>query len=199
MLKHTDGLTTLDQELFPGLREELDRKRWRLKKWAFVLMLSVVMVLGSGRLWLTSRKQATDIADQASSQDAVKTHPGEQAAGNSWLGEWQITISDAVKTLRAIPKGTVIPVEIETAQFRGLGQVRILARTKEYVFPEKTVVIPPGSEVRGIAKLNGDKWEIHWDSVSVLSVGGRQAEIQAKNEIPGKESLSGRSLVVKTN
>ncbi|HXH49469.1 MAG TPA: hypothetical protein VNM47_09000 [Terriglobia bacterium] len=199
MLKHTDGLTSLDQELFPGVREELDTRRWLLRKWAFVLMLSVVMVLGSGKLWLTSRKQANDIAEQASSKDAVKILPGEQAADNSWLGEWQITISDAAKTLKAIPKGTVIPVEIESAQFRGLGQVRILARTKAYVFPEKTVMIPPGSEVRGIAKLHGDKWEIHWDSVSVLSVGGSQAEIQAKNEILGKESLNGRSLLVKTN
>jgi hypothetical protein len=199
MLKHTDGLTTLDQELFPGVREELDTRRWLLRKWVFVLMLSLVMVLCSGEIWLGSGQRATDLAEQASSQHAAQKQLIVRPGDATWLGEWQSTISDTAKTLKAIPKGTLIPVEIESAQFRGTHKVRILARTKSYVFADKTVMIPPGSEVRGIAQRYGDKWKIHWDSVSVLSVGGNQADIQAKSEIPGKESLNGRALLVKTN
>jgi hypothetical protein len=197
MLKHTDGLTTLDQELFPGLREEDDKKHWRLQKWAFVITLALVLVLCSGKLWLTSRRQATDLADQASPQDVAKNHSAMQTTQASWLDEWETTISRTFTASKAIPKGTLIPVEIESAQPGRSGRARVLARTKSYVFADKTVMIPPGSEVQGIAQRYGDKWEIHWNSVSVLSVGGRQAEIQAMSEIPGKASLYGRSLLVK--
>ena len=112
MLKHTDGLTTLDQELFPGLREEDDKKRWRLRKWVFVLMLSMVLVLCSGKFWLTSRKQATDLADQTSPQNAAQKQLIVRPSDAGWLGEWQAAISDAAKTLKAIPKGTLIPLRL---------------------------------------------------------------------------------------
>jgi hypothetical protein len=199
MLKHTDGLTTLDQELFPGLREELDKRRWRLQKWAFVLMLSLALALGSGEIWMSSGTQATDLVGQTSSQHAAQKQLIVRPTEAAWLGEWQREIPDAAKTLKAIPKGTLIPVEIESAQFRGADRVSILARTKSYVFADKTVMIPSGSEVRGIAQRDGDTWKIHWDSVSVLSVGGSRTGIQAKSEIPGKESLNGRVLLVKAN
>jgi hypothetical protein len=199
MLKHTDGLTTLDQELFPGLREELDNKRWRLRKWAFVLILSLGLALCSGEIWVSSGPRATDLAEQASSQHAAQKQLIVRPGDASFLGEWQSTISKAAKTLKAIPKGTLIPVEIESAQFRGTDKVTILARTRSYVFADKTVMIPPGSEVRGTAQRDGGTWKIHWDSVSVLSVGGSQTDIQAKSEIPGKESLNGRTLLVKAN
>jgi hypothetical protein len=197
MLKHTDGLTTLDQELFPGLREENDKKRWRLQKWAFVMTVSMGLALCSGKLWLSSGQQAKDLAGQDSARQAAMNYPIEQAFDTSWLGKLQTTISDTATAWTAIPMGTLIPVEIESAQLRSSGQARILARTKSYVFADKTMMIPPGSEVEGIARRYGDKWKIQWNSVSVLSVGGSQAHIQAINEIPGKAILYGRSLLVK--
>jgi hypothetical protein len=199
MVKHTDSLATLDQELFPGLREEKDRKRWWLRKWAFAIMLSLGLAICSGRVWLTGGEQVHYFAEQAPPQNIAQNQLITRTSQAPWLGERQRAISDTVAATKAIPKGTLVPVEIESAQFGGMGHARILARTQAYVFPDKTVVIPAGSEVRGIAGRHGDMWEIHWNSVSVLSVGGRQADIQAVSEIPGKASLNGRSLLVKAN
>jgi hypothetical protein len=199
VMKYIDGLSTVDQELFPGLREEHDKKRLRLYKCVFVISLGMVLVLCYGQLWETTGQQAQTFAKKTSAQGAAMNYSREQTTQPSWLSDLQTTISDTFPALKMIPKGTMIPVEIESAQFGGGGRATILARTKSYVFTDNTVVIPPGSKIQGIAQRIGDKWEIRWNKVSVLSVGGQQAAIQAMNEIRGKASLYGRSLLVEAN
>jgi hypothetical protein len=199
VMKYIDGLSTVDQELFPGLREEHDKRRWRLYKFAFLIVLVMVPVLCFGPIWETTGRQAETLAKKTSAQSAAMNYSGEQTTQSSWLGGLQTTISDTFPALKIIPRGTMIPVEIESTQFGGGGRVLVMARTKSYVFTDNTVVIPPGSEVQGIAQRIGDKWEIRWSKISVLSVAGKEAAIQAMNEIRGKASLYGRSLLVEAN
>lgn len=216
MLKHSLSLATLDRELFPGVREEKDTRLWLLRKWAFAVILSVGLVYWSGALWQTSGgKEIKTLAGKASLQDAPR-HPlltGTQAAAYGKLQaanrkaspaaqaarhvKSKAAVSDAARAAVVIPKGTLIPVKIESTRLIGLGQTVILARTRSYVLPDKTVLIPAGSQVEGMAQRRAGRWEIHWHSVSVVSAGGGEAEIQAMNEIPAKASLYGRSLLVK--
>ena len=199
MLKHSDCLSTLDQELFPGLREEKDRKRWLWRKWAFAIFLGMWLAFWSGALWETGRQQIKTIAGNSFLHNAVENQFVARANQGSWLDELHTGISHTVKASMMIPKGTLIPVKIESTQSRGLGQTRIVARTKSYVFRDKTVLIPAGSQIEGMAHQHAGKWEIHWHSVSVVSAEGREADIQAMNEIPGRATLHGRSLLVRAN
>lgn len=196
MLKHADCLSTQDQERVPRVREERHTRVWILRQWAFAVVLVVATIYCYKRFWLAG-EQVQNMAEQATTQGAGHNQLVAQTSQASWLGKLQGTISQTARGLKAIPKGTLIPVEIESARFGGSGQATVLARAQSYVFPDDTVMIPAGSEVRGIAMRRGDKWEIHWNSISVLSVGGRQADLQAMSEITGKAGLYGASLVVK--
>jgi hypothetical protein len=109
------------------------------------------------------------------------------------LAEFQATISGVLGAAITIPRGTMMPVVIESAQFHGSGQVAVTARTTHDLFPNKAVVIPAGSQVEGIAQRAGDYWKIYWKSVSVR---GRQAEISGTNKVPKTENLQGSSVVV---
>ncbi|TAM82169.1 MAG: hypothetical protein EPN47_09480 [Acidobacteria bacterium] len=197
MLKHSECLSTLDQELFPGIREEKDTKRWLLRKWAFAMMLGAALVYWFGPLWQTGGQQVKAIVGKTSLQDAAQDRSIVQTTQPSWLGGLKTSVSRNARASMVIPKGTLIPVEIEATQLGGLGQTVIRARTKSYVFPDKTVMIPAGSEVEGTAQRFGRKWEIRWDSVSVLSAEGRRADLEAMNEVPGTAGLYGKSLLVK--
>lgn len=198
MLKHSLSLSTLDQELFPGVREEKDTRLWLLRKWAFAIILSVGLVYWTGPLWQTGTQRVEAITGKPSLQNSAY-HPSiaQSAHASVRPGKSKTSVSETARASVLIPKGTLIPVKIESTQSRGLGQTRIVARTKSYVFRDETVMIPAGSKVEGTARRYGNKWEIHWHSVSVVSAEGREADIQAMNEIPGKASLYGRSLLIK--
>lgn len=199
MLKHSECLSTIEQELFPGVREETDTRRWLLRKWAFAVVLSAALVYWSGALWQAGGQQVENIAGKSSLQKNPQHRFLARTTQALWIDNLRTSISDTAKTSMVIPKGTVIPVKIESTQLGGLGQTVIRARTRSYVFPDKAVLIPAGSRVEGMAKRRGGKWEIHWNSVSVVSVDGQEADIQAMNRIPGKANLYGRSLLIRVN
>jgi hypothetical protein len=125
---------------------------------------------------------------------ALSTGSGAQTLSQSpSLEEFQKTISGVLRAPIVIPGGTAMPVLIESTQFHGSGQVSVQARTTSDLFPNKAVVIPAGSQVQGIAQRVGEKWKIYWNSVSIR---GRQTKITGTDEVPGAESLEGRSVVV---
>ena len=71
MLKHSLSLSTLDQELFPGLREEKDTRLWLLRKWAFAIILSVGLVYWTGPLWQTGAHGVEAITGKPSLQNSA--------------------------------------------------------------------------------------------------------------------------------
>lgn len=213
MLKHSDCLSTLDQELFPGVREEKDTRLWLLRKWAFAIILSVGLVYWTGPLWQTGAHRVEAITGpslqnsvhhrsiaqsaHASVQPGRSKTSAQAAQASMRQGKSPTSASETARASVLIPKGTVIPVKVESTRPGARGQTVILARSRSFVLPDKTVMIPAGSQIEGMAHQRAGKWEIHWHSVSVLSAGGSQADIQAMNEIPGKTSLYGRSLLIK--
>ena len=123
---------------------------------------------------------------------ALSTGSGSKTLSQSpALGEFQMTVSGALAAPIVIPPGTLLPVVIDSTEFRGAGQAVVVGRTTSDLFPSKAVVIPAGSQVVGTAQREGTKWKIYWNSVSVR---GRQAHLSGASEVSG--SLKGRALVV---
>ena len=146
MSKRTDYLSTLDEERFPGIRVENHRNRWLPRECAFFVI--VVLILCYGQLSGTTGQQVNNLAPKTSQQVALVNSSvvGTALTSISWLGGMQETFSHSFAGLKAIPKGILIPMEIESAEFGGAGRVAILARTKLYLVPDKTVVIPPAEK-----------------------------------------------------
>jgi hypothetical protein len=109
------------------------------------------------------------------------------------LGEFQMTISNAVAAPILISAGTVLPVVVVSSEFQGVGQAVVTARTTSDLFPSRAVVIPAGSQVVGLAQREGTKWKIYWNSVSVR---GTQARLSAVSEVPDSEDLKGQSITI---
>jgi len=123
---------------------------------------------------------------------ALSTGSGSKTLSQSpALGEFQMTVSGVLAAPIVIPPGTLLPVVIDSTEFRGAGQAVVVGRTTSDLFPSKAVVIPAGSQVVGTAQREGTKWKIYWNSVSVR---GRQAHLSGASEVSG--SLKGRALVV---
>jgi len=70
--------------------------------------------------------------------------------------------------------------------------MHVYGKTTAALFPNKSLVIPAGTEVEGEADLTGAIWTIHWDE---LNVRGVHAPISATNQ-ESEGSLRGRSLVL---
>ncbi len=91
-----------------------------------------------------------------------------------------------------IPHGLSIPLSIAYAESRGVGREHVYGKTTTQLFPNKSVVIPIGTEVEGEAVMSGGSWTIHWDEVSVRGV---HAQISAiSRESVG--SLRGRNVIL---
>ena len=106
---------------------------------------------------------------------------------------FQREVSAALSTPLTIPRGTAIPLTIESAQSAGIRRVDVLGRTTSDLFPNAGLVIPTGSTFSGMAERVGNSWNISWTEVSIR---GRQVLLSARNTEPGVESLLGRLLVV---
>jgi hypothetical protein len=108
------------------------------------------------------------------------------------LGVFRQQVAAAVVSPILIPRGTAIPLSIQSTESRGVGRVRVVARTATTLFPNAVTVIPAGSEMVGAAELASGVWRIRWTE---LSVRGTRAEIRAGSEEP-RGRLEGRALVV---
>jgi mannitol/fructose-specific phosphotransferase system IIA component len=91
-----------------------------------------------------------------------------------------------------IPHGLSLPVSIAYTESRGTGRAHVYGKTTAQMFPNKTVVIPAGTEVEGDATLTGGSWTIHWNEVNVRGV---HAEISATNN-ESLGNLRGRNVIL---
>jgi hypothetical protein len=108
--------------------------------------------------------------------------------------QFRSDVSAALSSPLLIPSGTAIPVSIKTAQFTGVRQVNLQARTTTDLFPNSGLVIPAGSAVSGRAERVGDSWRISWTAVSIR---GRPVLLSARSSESAAGSLRGRVLVLK--
>jgi hypothetical protein len=109
------------------------------------------------------------------------------------LKEFREDLSAAMKAPVVIPRGTAIPVTIQSVESRGVARVRVLGQTTAEVFPAPTVVIPAGSPLEGTAERVSGKWRIHWTEVSIR---GQRGAISATSQEPADSTLRGRTLVI---
>jgi hypothetical protein len=109
------------------------------------------------------------------------------------LTQFSQQLSAALAAPVVVPKGSSIPVVIETTEFEGVGRMRIVARTTATLFPNSKTAIPAGSTVEGSAQKWQGMWKVYWTQVSVHGVG---VPISGSSE-ELSEGLRGRSMMVK--
>jgi hypothetical protein len=107
--------------------------------------------------------------------------------------EFRQQVATALSAPVVIPRGTAIPLAIQSAESRGVGRVHIVGRTTGDIFPSASVVIPAGSPVEGTAQRVAGTWKIHWTE---LSIRGTSVPLSASSEEPAGGSLRGRMLVI---
>jgi hypothetical protein len=111
------------------------------------------------------------------------------------LTQFRQQLSTAIAAPLVIPKGTSIPLVIETTEFEGVGRMHVLGRTTADLFPNSKTVIPAGTQVEGNAQKWQGAWKIYWNQVSVRGV---SIAISATSE-EFSEGLRGRSIMVRVN
>jgi hypothetical protein len=109
------------------------------------------------------------------------------------LGAFRQQVAGAVQSPVLIPRGTSLPLIVESTESRGVERLRVLARTATTLYPNPGLVIPAGSTVEGSAQLVSGVWRIHWTD---LVIRGTRVEISATSEEPRDTALRGRMLVV---
>ena len=114
-------------------------------------------------------------------------------AGTLPLDGFHKYVTTIVDARIQVPHGLALPVAIISTESRGAGRMHVYGRTTTDLFPNKSLVIPAGTEVEGEAVLNSAMWTINWDE---LNVRGVHAQISATNQ-ESEGSLRGRSLVLK--
>ena len=117
---------------------------------------------------------------------------GGNPAGTVPLTGFHKYVASLVNAGIRIPHGLNIPVTIASTESRGTGRMHVYGKTTAQLFPNKSVVIPAGTEVEGEAVQSGGSWTIHWDEVNIRGV---HAQISAvSNESEG--SLRGKSVIL---
>jgi len=102
-------------------------------------------------------------------------------------------LSAALAAPLVVPRGTSIPIVIETTEFEGVGRMRVVGRTTATLFPNSTTAIPAGSTVEGSAQRWQGAWKVYWTQVSVHGV---SIPISGSSE-EFSEALRGRSMMVR--
>jgi hypothetical protein len=139
-------------------------------------------------------KYVPQAPDQAAepAEPAAEPPPGAETMS---LNQFRQQLSAAVAAPLMIPKGTSIPLVIETTEFEGVGRMHVMGRTTADLFPNSKTVIPAGSYVEGNAQRWQGVWKIYW---SQLSVRGATIAISATSE-EFSEGLRGRSMMLRVN
>jgi hypothetical protein len=107
--------------------------------------------------------------------------------------QFQRDVSAALSAALSIPRGTAIPVTIQSTQFASMRRMDVKGRTTSDLFPNSGLVIPAGSAISGRAERIGNSWKICWREVSIR---GKQVLVSARSTEPAVGSLQGRVLVV---
>ena len=129
-------------------------------------------------------------SDQTSATDAAEPPAGVETIP---LNQFRQQLSAAQAAPLAVPKGTSIPVVIETTEFEGVGRMRVVGRTTADLLPNSKTAIPAGSTVEGSAQKWQGVWKVYWTQISVNGV---SIAISGSNEEFG-EGLRGRSMMVR--
>lgn len=117
---------------------------------------------------------------------------GGNPAGTVPLAGFHKYVATLVGAGIQIPHGLNIPVSIAYTESRGVGRMHVYGKTTAQLFPNKTVVIPMGTEVEGEALLSGGSWTIHWDEVSVRGVHAQIFAVSHESE----GSLHGKNVIL---
>jgi hypothetical protein len=108
------------------------------------------------------------------------------------LGEFRQQVTGAVNAPVTIPRGTSIPVAIDSTDFQGVGRMDIQGHVASDLFPNAGSFIPAGSRIRGAAERVGGKWRIQWTEMEVR---GTRVELSASSEEPAEGSLRGTVVI----
>ena len=117
---------------------------------------------------------------------------GGNPAGTVPLIGFHKYVATMVNAGITIPHGLSIPVAVVSTESDGVGRAHVYGKTTAQLFPNKSVVIPAGTEVEGEAVRSGGSWTIHWDEVSIRGV---HAEISATST-EAEGSLRGRNVIL---
>jgi len=130
-------------------------------------------------------RDATRVSEPAAEPpDGAETIP---------LNQFRQQLSAAMAVPLIVPRGTSIPIIIETTEFEGVGRMRVVGRTTADLLPNSKTAIPAGSTVEGSAQKWQGVWKVYWTQVSVHGV---SVPILASSE-EFSEGLRGRSMMVK--
>ena len=129
--------------------------------------------------------------DQTSATDPAAEPPA--GAETIPLNHFRQQLSAAQAAPLVVPKGTSIPVVIETTEFEGVGRMRVVGRTTADLLPNSKTAIPAGSIVEGSAQKWQGVWKVYWTQVSVHGV---STPISGSSE-EFSEGLRGRSMMVR--
>ncbi len=153
----------------------------------------VGMVQGSYRIY---RDFATHEERLILPSSTLTTGAGKEVktvAGAVSLREFRQFLSTALEAPVVIPRGTSMPVAIESTEPRGVARLQVVGRTTSELYPNPGVVIPADSRLEGSARLVSGTWRINWTEVSIRSA---RVAIHAESEEPAGGPLRGRMLVV---
>jgi hypothetical protein len=131
--------------------------------------------------------------EQADAVESAERGAAPAGAETVPLSQFNQQLSSAIAAPLVVPKGTSIPLVIETTEFEGVGRMHLVGRTTADLFPDSRTVIPAGSYIEGSAQKWQDVWKIYWTG---LSVRGASIPISASSE-EFSESLRGRSMMVR--
>lgn len=158
--------------------------------------LPVAMMQGAYRIYHDAKTQEEKLILPLGSltRGAPASGAGSVIAGPVVpVRQFRSEVSAALSAPLTIPRGTVIPVAIKSAQFVGMRRMDVKGRTTSDLFPNSGLVIPAGSAISGRAERIGDSWKISWTEVSIR---GKQVLLSARSAEPAAGSLLGRVLVV---
>ena len=154
----------------------------------------VGMTQGAYRVYQDSSTTQARVILPAFSQLQTPFEPlrDSGAPGTLPLDSFHKYVATVVGAGIRVPHGLALPVAIMSAESRGAGREHVYGKTTGDLFPNKSLVIPAGTEVEGEAILASATWTIHWDE---LNVRGIHAQISAVNQ-EAEGSLRGRSMVL---
>lgn len=155
----------------------------------------VGMTQGSYRIYQDATTHQDRVIVPASSQlqRQLQSIGDTNPAGTVPLAGFHKYVANIMDAGIQVPHGLTLSVAIVSAGSRGVGRMHVYGKTTSDLFPNRSLVIPAGTEVEGEASLSSGMWTIHWDE---LNVRGVHAQISATNQ-EAEGSLRGRSLVLK--
>jgi len=154
----------------------------------------VGMTQGAYRIYLdaTTLQDRVILPSFSQLQSQLHSMGAANPAGTLPLAGFHKYVATIVDAGIQVPHGLALSVAIVSTESRGAGRMQVYGKTTSALFPNKSLVIPAGTEVEGAAILSNAQWTIHWDE---LNVRGVHAQISATNQ-ESEGSLRGRSLVL---